>query len=60
MKVRDIKFRMWDGEKMYTFDNHAFDLIYNDISGWNVIPNKLNYVGPWIAGDASNKAEKSV
>lgn len=60
MKNRVIKFRVWDGEKMYTFDNHAYDLIYNDICGWGIAPNTPNYKGPWLAGDSSDKHDESV
>lgn len=60
MKNRVIKFRVWDGEKMYTFGNHAYDLIYNDICGWGVAPNVPNYKGPWLAGDSSDKHDASV
>lgn len=51
---REIRFRAWDGARMYIFDNHQFDLIFNDISGWNISPNTPNYKGNWTAGQSSN------
>jgi hypothetical protein len=39
---------------MITFENHQFDLIYNDISGWNVCPNIPNYKGEWTAGQSAS------
>lgn len=55
---REIKFRAWDGTKMFTFDNHAFDLIYNDISGWNVAPNIVGLTTKWTTGESSDTAEQ--
>jgi uncharacterized phage protein (TIGR01671 family) len=55
--MREIKFRAWDGQRMYCFDNHAYTLDYNDISGWNVYPNKPDYKGKWTTGESSKSAE---
>lgn len=52
---REIKFRAWDGTKYITFDNHQYDLIYNDISGWNVKPNLPEYKGEWMCGESQSK-----
>lgn len=57
---REIKFRAWDGTKYITFDNHQYDLIYNDISGWNVCPNVPNYKGEWTTGESSSTAESFI
>src|SRR5690606_40277912 len=54
---REIKFRAWDGTKYITFDNHQYDLIYNDISGWNICPNLPNYKGEWTTGESSSTAK---
>ncbi len=60
---REIKFRAWDGEKMFLFDNHKYDLIYNDICGWNVIENlpieKLKNK-KWDAGQSGDNGENFV
>lgn len=58
MMNREIKFRAWDGKRMYYFDNHQFNLEYNDISGWNVYPNQPNYKGKYTTGESSESAEK--
>lgn len=52
---REIKFRAWDGDKYIHFDNHKYDLVYNDITGWNVKPNLPNYKGEWTAGESQIK-----
>jgi len=56
--MREIKFRAWDGTRMYYFNNHEWCLNYNDISGWNVIKN-LPVVElknrKWDAGQSSDK-----
>src|SRR5690625_1446091 len=57
---REIKFRAWDGSKYITFDNHQYDLIYNDISGWNVAPNLQNYKDKWTTGESSETSEEFV
>ena len=56
--MREIKFRAWDGEKFYYFDNFAYILDYCDISGWNVSPNVPDYKGPWLCGDSANNSEQ--
>ena len=53
--MREIKFRAWDGEKYITFDNHEYDLVFNDISGWNVKPNLPNYKGEYTCGESQSK-----
>lgn len=54
--TRKIKFRAWDGEKMWDIsDNSKVDLIFNKISGWNIIPNVPNYTGKYLAGESFNK-----
>jgi len=49
---RKIRFRAWDGEEIYEIDgNSNVVLEYNDISGWNIIPNRHNYDGEYLAGE---------
>lgn len=60
MAKRDIMFRAWDGQRFYYFGNHAYTLSYNDISGWNVHPNTLDYRGAWTTGESSQSAEAFV
>lgn len=55
--MREIRFRAWDGQRFYYFDNHAYTLDYNDVSGWNVHPNVPNYRGEWTTGQSSRSAE---
>lgn len=57
---REIKFRAWDGDRIYYFDNHTYTLDYNDISGWNVYPNQPDYKGKWTTGESSDTAESFV
>lgn len=54
---REIMFRAWDGSKFYYFSNHSYDLIYNDVSGWNVAPNIPDYKGEWTTGESSSSAK---
>lgn len=53
--MREIKFRAWDGSRYIYFDNHQYDLVYNDISGWNVKPNIPNFQGEWVSGQSQSK-----
>lgn len=49
---RKIRFRAWDGEEIYEIDgNSNVVLEYNDISGWNIVPNRHNYDGEYLAGE---------
>lgn len=58
MKQREIKFRAWDGDKMWEIDgNSKVVLEFNKISGWNIVPNKPNYQGEYLAGESSANKE---
>lgn len=53
--MRKIRFRAWDGKRMHLFDNFHETLSYNDISGWNVAPNEVDYKGEWLCGESQDK-----
>lgn len=58
--MREIRFRAWDGSRMYYFNNFEWTLDYNDISGWNIVknlpPDQLKG-RKWDAGESSSTAE---
>lgn len=56
--MREIKFRAWDGEKMWEiYGNSKVVLEFNKISGWNILPNKSNYQGEYLAGESATNKE---
>lgn len=49
---REIGFRAWNGENIIEIDgNSNVVLEYNDISGWNIMPNRPYYKGEYLAGE---------
>ena len=58
--MREIKFRVWDGNRFYRFDDSRFVLSYCDVSGWNVHPNITNFKGMWTCGESASNAEHFV
>ncbi len=59
--TRKIKFRAFDGAKMYYFDDDArygqYTLEFSDIAGWNVRSLQTDF---WICGEYSSVAELSI
>lgn len=53
--MRKIRCRAWDGSRFYYFGNYTYTLSYNDICGWNVVPNIPDYKGEWTCGESQSK-----
>lgn len=51
---RKIKFRAWSSDTgmINIDDNSSIVLEFNKISGWNIVPNKVNYGGEYLAGES--------